>query len=287
MANLDDKGHTKELVEQQQALTSYLDALFREMPAVEESESEQSASELQAIPAKPEVEAQESPALVEPPIQRAVPKAKPPVEKPLLPVAESPAVPQLLEQHLANQLTHARVQETTVEQPKPTQVVEPEPKSPAPTHYQPDSEFQVLFFRLGKLNLAVPLEHLAGILKIGEEVITKVPGYADWHMGLMKNQGVTVNVLDTAKLILPTHHQHVVEEPEPYRFYILLDGKRWGLACHGVAEVVTLQTDEVKWRDVRTLQPWLAGTVIEKMCALIDVEGFLKMLHEQHRSKKR
>ena len=271
MATFDDKSKNKELVEQQQALSSYLDALFRDMPVIDEPEP---------LPEEPKSTNSElfesTDSLLTTPSISQAPIAKP---KPVLPVAEPPPpapVSHLVERHLVKKIETAGIKEKQVE------IASPPPEQP--TIYQPDQDFQVLFFRLGKLNLAVPLEHLSGILKVGEMTITKVPGYASWHMGLMKNQGVTVNVIDTAKLILPTHRQDVVEQQEPYRYFILLDGKRWGLACHTVSEVVTLQPDEVKWRKVRTLQPWLAGTVIEKMCALLDVEGFLQMLHQYNKN---
>lgn len=274
MASIEDKDGNKALVEQQQALSSYLDALFREMPVVEELGDSVSEPSPDHHPVAP------------PPPEKVVARPASPVDKEARPLAEpAPPVPQLVEQHLAKQIVAARETETPTVQAPP--VAKPESADELEPVYQPTTDFQVLFFRLGKLNLAVPLEHLSGILRVGEETITKVPGYAEWHMGLMKNQNITVNVLDTAKLILPTHHQHVVEEQEPYRFYILLDGKRWGLACHAVADVVSLQPDEVKWRKVRKLQPWLAGTVIDKMCALLDVEGFLKMLHQNSRVNQR
>ncbi len=225
MAHLEENNDSKALVEQKQALTSYLDALFREMPAVEAE-------------------------LLEPNV---------------LDAAEVPAV-----------ITVSTVPEPTV---KPLEIKELK-EEPLPEYFQPVVAFQVLFFTIGKLTLAVPLEHLSGILKDADEKVTPVPGYAAWHLGLMKYQGNTVSIVDTAKLIVPGHRRDIVQDRRKYRYFILLGERRWGLGCHGVAEVVTLDPAEVKWRHNRTHQPWLAGTVINKMCALIDVEGFLKLLHQ-------
>ncbi len=226
MAHLEDDNETKTLVEQKQALTSYLDALFREMPAVE--------AELLAADVPDEVVAAEVATVVAP---------------------ESEPTVKLLQKNELNE-------------------------EPLPEYFQPAVAFQVLFFTIGKLTLAVPLEHLSGILKSVDGKVTPVPGYAAWHLGLMKYQGATVSIVDTAKLIVPGHRRDIVQDRRKYRYFILLSERCWGLGCHGVAEVVTLDPAEVKWRHNRTHQPWLAGTVIDKMCALIDVEGFLKLLHQ-------
>lgn len=229
MAHLEDDNETKALVEQKQALSSYLDALFREMPAVE----------------------------------------------------AEPLVPNVLDEVVATEVpTVVATPPEPMLKPLQTDELIELKKEPLPKYFQPAVAFQVLFFTIGKLTLAVPLEHLSGILKGVDEKVTPVPGYAAWHLGLMKYQGATVSIVDTAKLIVPGHRRDIVQDRRKYRYFILLGERRWGLGCHGVAEVVTLDPAEVKWRHNRTHQPWLAGTVIDKMCALIDVEGFLKLLHQ-------
>jgi len=42
--------------------------------------------------------------------------------------------------------------------------------------------------------------------------------------------------------------------------------------------VLRLTPDQVRWRTERTRRRWLAGTVIEHMCALIDPPAFAEML---------
>lgn len=234
MAHLEDKNNAKTLVEQKQALTSYLDALFREIPVIESE------------PPEPELGVQDEVFIAETPAPVVVSKELEPTEKPL-------------EKNRWDE-------------------------KPQLKHFQPTTAFQALFFSIGKLTLAVPLEHLSGILKVADEKVTQVPGYAAWHLGLMKYQGTTVSIIDTAKLIVPGHRQELVQDRRKYRYFILLDERRWGLGCHSVAEVVKLNPNEVKWRHNRTRQPWLAGTVIDKMCALIDVEGFLDLLHQTSKS---
>ncbi|RPT74986.1 hypothetical protein [Pseudomonas aeruginosa] len=61
-------------------------------------------------------------------------------------------------------------------------------------------------------------------------------------------------------------------------------------AVHQVSRSIRLDPAEVKWRSQRSQRPWLAGTVIEHMCALLDVaalaeliaSGAVKRLHGDH-----
>ena len=48
----------------------------------------------------------------------------------------------------------------------------------------------------------------------------------------------------------------------------------WGLACHGIGEVLKLGGQDVKWRTAKGKRPWLAGTVLGHLCALVDTEAF-------------
>ena len=47
----------------------------------------------------------------------------------------------------------------------------------------------------------------------------------------------------------------------------------WALACDSIGEVIDLETKDVKWRGANGKRAWLAGTVIEQMCALLDIDA--------------
>jgi purine-binding chemotaxis protein CheW len=103
---------------------------------------------------------------------------------------------------------------------------------------------------------------------------------------LLKSHDATVKVVDPALLVMPEGRipPEIGEEgrsnPE---HIILIGGKRWGLAADSVSETMTLNPDEVHWRSVRGKRKWLAGTVIEHMCALLDVEEFARILESSDR----
>ncbi|HEV8077548.1 MAG TPA: chemotaxis protein CheW, partial [Marinobacter sp.] len=60
----------------------------------------------------------------------------------------------------------------------------------------------------------------------------------------------------------------------------------WGLACDNVAQSFTLNPQQVRWRTSRSKRPWLAGTVIDQMCAMLDAQSMANLLvraeREQH-----
>jgi purine-binding chemotaxis protein CheW len=143
-----------------------------------------------------------------------------------------------------------------------------------------EERFQCLIFSVSGLKLAVPLVCLNGILTWSDE-ISPMPGHSDHFLGLLNNLGDNVKIIDPAMLVMPEDRipPSVGEEGRPMpESIILIDEKRWGLACDFVSETIDLEPDEVKWRSIRGKRLWLAGTVIDHMCALIDVDEFARIL---------
>lgn len=177
------------------------------------------------------------------------------------------------------------------EQPQPTQellVSEPEPETPEPEpEPEPDPKpewserpFECLVFTVAGLQLAVPLVMLGAIHRVEEE-IRPIPGSPRWYMGILPDSRQNLRVVDTAEWIMAGRVP--ANARENYRFVIRLDNSDWGLACDDVAQSFTLNSDDVRWRTARSKRPWLAGTVIEQMCALIDVRTMANMLARAER----
>lgn len=162
-----------------------------------------------------------------------------------------------------------------------TQIQEPVKKMSAIPDWA-ESSFQCLLFKVGGLSLAVPLVKLNGVIPWPEKVV-ETPNQTDWYLGVLMNHGNKVEVIDTAVMVLPAEHrQEMALEPADRLSHILLvDDQRWGLACDSIGEVVWLNKDEVKWRSNKTKRPWLLGTVIDHMCAVMDTEAFADMLADQ------
>lgn len=139
-----------------------------------------------------------------------------------------------------------------------------------------EGSFQALFFNVAGLTLAVPLTELGGIHNL--EKPGPLFGKPNWYLGVMLHREEKLNVVDTAKWVMPEKCNEILEDTLNYQYLIMLDDSGWGLACEELVNTVTLDSTDVKWRDMGGKRPWLAGMVKEKMCAMIDVKQLIKML---------
>jgi purine-binding chemotaxis protein CheW len=145
-----------------------------------------------------------------------------------------------------------------------------------------DGEFQALLFSVGGLNLAVPLVTLHSVLPWPEQGVTPMPNQPDWCFGLLRYRERNVRVVDTGTMVIPPDRKAAVPVEPPQHILIVGDGD-WGLACNTIGSVVRLGAEDVRWRASGGQRPWLAGTVLAHLCALIDTQAFAQMLAAGHR----
>lgn len=144
-----------------------------------------------------------------------------------------------------------------------------------------EGSFQAMLFKVSGLTLAVPLVELNGVQEWRSSPLTPMPGHVVWYLGLTTYRDHSVPVIDTARFVLPANRQFKldgVEAADRLNRIVFIGDGQWGLACDEVQEVITLTPEQVKWRSQGSSRPWLAGTVIERMCALIDPQAFAAML---------
>lgn len=146
-----------------------------------------------------------------------------------------------------------------------------------------EKPFECLIFTVAGLQLAVPLVLLGGVHRI-EDDVRSMPGSPAWYMGIRPGRDKNLRVVDSAEWIMAGRAP--ANARANYRFVIHLNNSDWGLACDNVAQSFTLSPQQVRWRTSRSQRPWLAGTVIEQMCALLDVQSMANLLvraeREQH-----
>ncbi len=236
------------------AIASYLDDLLH--TATDTALREE---RLEPEPAPTQTEVKVEPAPVKAPVE-----TKPVVAE--APVAEA-------------SVAEAPVARTEV--PEPEVAAQPEPESePVQPDGRPDwsgAPFECLIFTVAGLQLAVPLILLGAIHRVEDDSeIRPIPGSPRWYMGIRPDRDQNLRVVDTAEWIMAGRVPDNARDN--YRFVIRLDNSEWGLACDDVAQSFTLRPDEVRWRTARSKRPWLAGTVIDHMCALIDVRTMADLL---------
>jgi purine-binding chemotaxis protein CheW len=139
-----------------------------------------------------------------------------------------------------------------------------------------EESFECLLFDVAGLTLAVPLVCLGSIYPLAGQELTPLFGQPDWFLGILPCQAGNLKVLDTARWVMPERYRDDLRQGLQY--VISVQGYEWGLAVHQVSRSIRLQPHEIKWRSQRTQRPWLAGTVIEHMCALLDVAALAELI---------
>ncbi|MBB4819042.1 purine-binding chemotaxis protein CheW [Pseudomonas alcaligenes] len=139
-----------------------------------------------------------------------------------------------------------------------------------------EEPFECLLFDVAGLTLAVPLVCLGSIYPLAGQELTPLFGQPDWFLGILPSQGGNLKVLDTARWVMPDRYRD--DFREGLQYVISVQGYEWGLAVHQVSRSIRLDPSEIKWRSQRTQRPWLAGTVIEHMCALLDVAALAELI---------
>lgn len=189
------------------------------------------------------------------------------------PVIAVPVIPEVeTETTVETEIPVAEAEKLEVEQVKP-ELPEGIPEWAA-------EPFQALLFKVAGLTLAVPLAELSGVQELQDGMITPMLGRIEWYLGLMEYRGRQAPAVDTAQLVLPPDRLNrlMSEDREPLGHVVFIQDGQWGLACDSVDEVITLDYESVKWRSSRTKRRWLAGTVLDHMCAIIDPPAFGEML---------
>ncbi|MCA1929400.1 chemotaxis protein CheW [Rheinheimera sp.] len=136
--------------------------------------------------------------------------------------------------------------------------------------------FQALFFTVAGLKVALPLKALGGIHKIMP--IKSLPGQPQWLKGVMLYREQKINVVDTARWVMPEKYDQELAERLDYQYVIMLGNSHWGLACDTLVNTIALEQDDVKWRETEGKRPWLAGLIKQHMCALLDVDALVALL---------
>lgn len=62
---------------------------------------------------------------------------------------------------------------------------------------------------------------------------------------------------------------------------LLIGDGRWGLRCDSLAGALELDTTDIRWRSWEGKRPCLAGTTLDRLCMLLDVEAVLREIRHK------
>jgi purine-binding chemotaxis protein CheW len=255
-----------DLLASHKVMRHYLNALLTEeqepevaVTAVKKQQLNQLLSTVSAEPVKVAVQT----------VTQVVHKVAAPVQPataPAKPVAPPVAKPRVVPAPVVKAPVVAEVAKTPPPQPPAVEVEKA---------YR-QGKFQALFFEVAGLKVALPLKELGGIHKVLN--INTLPGKPDWYKGVMLYREQKINVVDTAKWVMPEKYDQQLAEKLDYQYVIMLGKSSWGLACEALINTITLEQDDVKWRAAEGKRPWLAGLIKQHMCALLDVDAMIALL---------
>ncbi|MCC5450441.1 chemotaxis protein CheW [Rheinheimera sp. UJ51] len=138
--------------------------------------------------------------------------------------------------------------------------------------------FQALFFNVAGLKVAVPLTELGGIHELS--TITSLFGKPNWFRGVMLYREQKINVVDTARWVMPEKYNETLAQELNYNYLIMLGSSNWGLCCESLIDTISLEPEEVKWREHEGKRPWMAGLIKEHMCVLLEVDELIALLNQ-------
>lgn len=267
----------------QLALQSYLDSLLQEAAieladsvSLEEFEAavlEEQVRDARLNQARPVLAAAPEAA---PRVVRAAPVAVQLEDRPVRQLA-----PVIAEPVLVPAIPEPEPELALVEPVAELQVASVESREPLPPSFEgrpqwAEEPFECLLFDVAGLTLAVPLVCLGSIYPLAGQELTPLFGQPDWFLGILPCQAGNLKVLDTARWVMPDRYRD--DFREGLQYVISVQGYEWGLAVHQVSRSIRLDPNEIKWRSQRSQRPWLAGTVIEHMCALLDVAALAELI---------
>ncbi len=178
----------------------------------------------------------------------------------------------LLEQELAL----SAYLDSLLEAPPPAPVPSAPPRETPPAPARPAwgaAPFLALQCHCAGLRLAVPLVSLQGVLE-WEGRAAALPGQSPWIRGLLRHRGVQLKLVEGGRVVLPAGRR----PSPPARGRVLVFGGAWGLVFESVGEVMELEPQGVQWRSRRTRRRWLAGTAVDQLCAVLDLEALAALL---------
>ncbi|MCF6353524.1 MAG: chemotaxis protein CheW [Candidatus Polarisedimenticolaceae bacterium] len=138
--------------------------------------------------------------------------------------------------------------------------------------------FQCLLFEINGLHLAVPLSELSSIAGKLESGTTHLLGQPEWHRGILAHRGHKVGVIDIARLVMPGKLSPVTEQTVSPNHVLIIGNGEWGLMCDKLLSPVMVESDDVHWSCRHKNRAWMAGTLPDQLCIIIDLDVLLTMI---------
>lgn len=146
-----------------------------------------------------------------------------------------------------------------------------------------ENTFDILLVDVNDITLAMPLESLDAIYPL-EDDLTPLFAQSEWFMGLQKTISGNINIVNTTQFVMPERYDK--NKKNNFKYSVAINGSGWGLAVDCIHQPVSVHPDDIRWRKLRAARPWMAGTVKEHMCVLLDIPSLANLLKSQDRNRQ-
>jgi len=143
--------------------------------------------------------------------------------------------------------------------------------------------FDILLIDVNGLKLGLPLVALGHIEAI-EEDLTPLFGQSKWFLGLQKTPFGNIKTIDTAEYVMPEKGTNA--SVKDYKFVVSISGMGWGLAVDSIDQPIAIDPENIRWRSNRSSRPWMAGTVKDHMCVLLDIPAMGDILQKEDQNHR-
>jgi len=128
--------------------------------------------------------------------------------------------------------------------------------------------FDILLLEVQDIKVAVPLATLGQIHRLNEH-LTPLFGQTEWFIGIQKTTMGNIKTIDIAQFIMPERYNSVSKVQHQY--VVAIDGTDWGFAVDDIDQPIHINPSDIRWRANRSDRVWMAGTVKEHTCILLDI----------------
>ncbi len=147
----------------------------------------------------------------------------------------------------------------------------PGPRAQAVPEEARAADVEWVSVRAGGLQLALPQARCHQI--VDEVRGDGLEGSDDPRLaGYLRTKAGSVPVVDTVAVVVPDHHRGKIPA-HGNGTVVLVDGGTWGLRCDRVLGALKIEDSQVRWRGERGSRPWLAGTLTDIRCALLELDA--------------
>jgi purine-binding chemotaxis protein CheW len=122
------------------------------------------------------------------------------------------------------------------------------------------------------MKLAIAFDRIEGALNF-HDLSMEIAGLPDWILGRFGAAYDQTHVVDTALWLIPERYK---PEHSKYSEVVILQGRKWALACDGLIKSVQIPMDQVNLNRDRSQRSWLLGTYMAERCAILDVEQLVE-----------